>query len=151
MARSVSKTILIGHVGKDPESRTLQGGGRVCTFSVATSESWRDKSSGEKREKTEWHNIVVWNEGLIKVCESYLKKGSLVYIEGRNETRKWQDQSGNDRYATEVVLRPYRGELTLLSDGGGNGGGQQRSSAGGGTQQRQQSGQSDDIGDEIPF
>ncbi|HZH27077.1 MAG TPA: single-stranded DNA-binding protein [Azospirillaceae bacterium] len=125
MAGSVNKVILLGNLGKDPEVRSMQNGGRVATLRIATSESWKDKSSGERRERTEWHSVVIFNENLVGVAERFLKKGSKVYIEGQLETRKWTDQSGQERYTTEVVLRPYRGELTLLdrSEGGGGGGG----------------------------
>jgi single-strand DNA-binding protein len=114
MAGSVNKVILVGNLGKDPEVRTFSNGNKVCNFSIATSETWRDKATGERKEKTEWHNIAIFNENLAKIAEQYLKKGSKVYIEGQLETRKWQDQSGADRYTTEVVLSRYRGELTLL-------------------------------------
>ena len=125
MAGSVNKVILIGNLGKDPEVRSLQNGGKVCNLSVATSESWKDKMSGERKERTEWHRVVIFNENLISVAERFLKKGSKVYLEGQIETRKWSDQSGVEKYSTEVVLRQYRGELTLLDgrDGGGGGGG----------------------------
>jgi single-strand DNA-binding protein len=122
MAGSVNKVILVGNLGRDPEIRTMQSGGRVANLSVATSETWRDKASGERKERTEWHRVVVFNDNLVKVCESYLRKGSKVYIEGQLETRKWQDQSGQDKYSTEVVLRPYRGEITMLDTRGGGGG-----------------------------
>lgn len=163
MAGSVNKVILIGNLGKDPEIRTFQSGDKVVNFSIATSESWKDKMTGERKEKTEWHNISVLNKGLINVCENYLKKGSKVYIEGQLETRKWQDQSGNDRYTTEVVLRPYRGELTMLDSrsGGGSdfGGGYSDAGAmggsssfgGGASQAAQQAAPVDDMDDEIPF
>ena len=115
MAGSVNKVILIGNLGKDPEVRSMQNGGKVCNLSVATSESWKDKSSGERKERTEWHRVVIFNENLISVAERFLKKGSKVYLEGQIETRKWADQqSGQEKYSTEVVLRPFRGELTLL-------------------------------------
>jgi single-strand DNA-binding protein len=114
MAGSVNKVIILGNLGKDPEIRAFQNGGKVCNFPVATSESWRDKNSGEKQERTQWHNVSIFAEPLVKLAEQYLHKGSKVYVEGQLETRKWQDQSGNDRYSTEVVLRPYRGELNLL-------------------------------------
>jgi len=124
MAGSVNKVILVGNLGRDPEIRTFQNGGRVANITVATSESWKDKSSGERKEKTEWHRVVIFSEPLVGIAERYLKKGSKVFIEGQLETRKWQDQSGQDKYSTEVVLRPYRGELTMLdSKGGGSGGG----------------------------
>ena len=114
MAGSVNKVILIGNLGRDPEIRTMQSGGRVANLSVATSESWRDKASGERKERTEWHRVVVFNENLVRLCESYLRKGSKIYVEGQIETRKWQDQSGQERYSTEIVLRPFRGEITML-------------------------------------
>jgi single-strand DNA-binding protein len=125
MAGSVNKVILIGNLGRDPEVRTFQNGGKVVNLRIATSENWRDKASGEKKERTEWHSVAIFNENLAKIAEQYLKKGSTVYIEGQLETRKWQDQSGADRYTTEIVLRQFRGELTLLGgrEGGGGGGG----------------------------
>jgi len=123
MAGSVNKVILVGNLGRDPEIRSFQNGGRVANLSVATSESWKDRTSGERKERTEWHRVVVFNENLVRVCESYLRKGSKIYVEGQLETRKWQDQSGQDRYSTEVVLRPFRGELTMLDGRGGGGGG----------------------------
>ncbi len=125
MAGSVNKVILIGNLGKDPEIRSMQNGGKVCNLSIATSENWKDKGTGERREKTEWHRVVIFNENLSTVAERYLKKGSKVYIEGQIETRKWADQSGQERYSTEIVLRQFRGELTLLDsrDGGGMGSG----------------------------
>ncbi|NTU76520.1 MAG: single-stranded DNA-binding protein [Alphaproteobacteria bacterium] len=123
MAGSVNKVIIVGNLGKDPEVRTFQNGGRVANLTVATSENWKDKTSGEKKERTEWHRVVLLNENLIGVAERYLKKGAKVYIEGQLETRKWQDQSGQDKYTTEIVLRPYRGELTMLDSKGGSGGG----------------------------
>ena len=119
MAGSVNKVILIGNLGKDPEVRRLNSGDQVVSFSLATSESWRDKTTGERRERTEWHNIVIFNENLGKVAEQYCKKGSKVYIEGQLQTRKWQDQSGVDKYTTEVVLQRFRGELQLLNSRGG--------------------------------
>jgi single-strand DNA-binding protein len=119
MAGSVNKVILVGNLGKDPESRSMQNGGKVVSFSIATSESWKDKNTGERQERTQWHNIVVFNEGIGNVAAKYLKKGMKVYVEGQLETRKWQDKDGNDRYTTEVVLRPYRGELTMLESKGG--------------------------------
>jgi single-strand DNA-binding protein len=125
MAGSVNKVILIGNLGKDPEARSMNNGGEVVSFSIATSESWNDKQSGEKRDKTEWHNIVIFNENLGRIAKQYLRKGSSVYVEGQLQTRKWTDQSGADRYTTEIVLQRFRGELTLLGsrDGGGSGGG----------------------------
>lgn len=125
MAGSVNKVIIVGNLGRDPEVRSFPNGGKVVNLRIATSESWRDKASGEKKERTEWHSVAIFNEALGKIAEQYLRKGSTVYIEGQLETRKWQDQSGADRYTTEVVLRQYRGELTLLGgrDGGSGGGG----------------------------
>ena len=114
MAGSVNKVILVGNLGKDPEVRRLNSGDQVVSFPVATSETWRDKNSGERKERTEWHNVVIFNENLGKVAEQYCKKGTKVYLEGQLQTRKWQDQSGNDRYTTEVVLQRFRGELQLL-------------------------------------
>lgn len=122
MAGSVNKVILVGNLGRDPEVRTFQNGGKVVNLRIATSERWRDKNTGENREKTEWHSVAIFSEPLARVAEQYLRKGSKVYLEGQLETRKWQDQSGQDRYSTEVVLRPYKGELTML-DGRGEGGG----------------------------
>ena len=119
MAGSVNKVILVGNLGKDPEVRRLNSGDQVVNFSVATSETWRDKNSGERKERTEWHNVVIFNENLGKVAEQYCKKGTKVYIEGQLQTRKWQDQSGADRYTTEVVLQRFRGELQLLDSRGG--------------------------------
>ncbi|WP_299029926.1 single-stranded DNA-binding protein [uncultured Sulfitobacter sp.] len=124
MAGSVNKVILIGNLGRDPEVRSFQNGGKVCNLRIATSETWKDRNTGERKEKTEWHTVAIFNEGLVRIVEQYLKKGSKVYIEGQLETRKWQDQSGADRYSTEVVLRNYGGTLTMLDgrDGGGGGG-----------------------------
>lgn len=122
MAGSVNKVILVGNVGKDPETRTFNNGGKVCNFSLATSETWRDKQSGEKRDKTEWHNVAIFNENLVRVVENYVKKGSKLYIEGQLQTRKWQDRDGNDKYTTEVVLQRFRGELVLLDSRGSGGG-----------------------------
>ncbi len=122
MAGSVNKVILIGNLGADPEIRSFQNGGKVCNLRIATSERWKDRNSGESKERTQWHTVAIFAEPLVKVAESYLKKGSKVYIEGQLETRKWQDQSGADRYSTEVVLRPYTSTLTML-DGRGEGGG----------------------------
>ena len=136
MAGSVNKVILIGNVGKDPEVRSFNNGGKVCNFSIATSESWKDRQTGERREKTDWHNVAVFNEGLVGIIERYVKKGSKVYVEGALKTRKWQDRDGNDRYTTEVVLQGYNGNLTLLdsrnSGGQGGGGYNQGGSYGGG-------------------
>lgn len=166
MAGSVNKVILIGNLGQDPEIRSFQSGDKVANFSIATSENWNDKATGERKERTEWHRISVYNQGLVKVIENYVKKGSKVYIEGQLETRKWQDQNGNDRYTTEVALRPYRGELTMLDSrgggqqGGGYGGGMQDNGGYGGggfdsgaPQQQQQAAPApvDDFEDDIPF
>ena len=125
MAGSVNKVIIIGNLGRDPEVRSFPNGGKVVNLRIATSETWRDKASGERKERTEWHSVAIFSEPLAKVAEQYLKKGSKVYIEGQLETRKWQDQSGADRYSTEVVLRPFRSELTMLDgrEGGSGGGG----------------------------
>ncbi len=122
MAGSLNKVMLIGNLGRDPEIRTFQNGGKVCNLRIATSENWKDRNTGERREKTEWHSVAIFSEGLVRVCEQYLRKGSKVFIEGQLQTRKWQDQSGNDRYSTEVVLQSYGGTLTML-DGRGEGGG----------------------------
>lgn len=123
MAGSVNKVIIIGNLGRDPEVRSFANGGKVCNLRVATSETWKDRNSGERKERTEWHSVAIFNEHLVRIAEQYLRKGSKVYLEGQLETRKWQDQSGQDRYSTEVVLRPYRGEMTLLDgrDGGARG------------------------------
>ena len=130
MAGSVNKVILIGNLGRDPEVRSFQNGGKVCNLRIATSETWKDRNTGERREKTEWHSVAIFQEGLVRIAEQYLKKGSKVYIEGQLQTRKWQDQSGADRYSTEVVLQGFGGTLTMLdgpggagSGGGGGGGG----------------------------
>lgn len=130
MAGSVNKVIIVGNLGRDPEVRSFQNGGKVVNLRIATSETWRDRNSGERKERTEWHSVAIFSEPLAKIAEQYLRKGSKVYIEGALETRKWQDQSGQDRYTTEIVLRPYRGELTLL-DGRGEGGGAGGGAAGG--------------------
>ena len=127
MAGSLNKVMLIGNLGRDPEVRTFQNGGKVCNLRIATSENWKDRNTGERRERTEWHSVAIFNENLARLAEQYLRKGSKVYIEGKLETRKWQDQSGQDKYSTEVVIRPFGGELTFLdsrdSGGGGGGGG----------------------------
>ncbi|MFG6567250.1 MULTISPECIES: single-stranded DNA-binding protein [unclassified Sulfitobacter] len=124
MAGSVNKVILIGNLGRDPEVRSFQNGGKVCNLRIATSETWKDRNTGERREKTEWHSVAIFQEGLVRIAEQYLKKGSKVYIEGQLQTRKWQDQSGADRYSTEVVLQGFGGTLTMLDGpGGGSGGG----------------------------
>ena len=130
MAGSVNKVILIGNLGQDPEVRSFNNGGKVCNLSIATSERWKDRNTGENRERTEWHRVAIFSEPLVRVAEQYLRKGSKVYVEGKLETRKWQDQSGQDRYTTEVVLRPYSSELTML-DGRGEGGILRREAGGG--------------------
>jgi single-strand DNA-binding protein len=130
MAGSVNKVILVGNLGKDPEIRTMGSGDKIANLTLATSESWRDRTSGERKEKTEWHKVVIFNENLVKVAESYLKKGSTVYIEGALQTRKWTDQQGVEKYSTEIVLQKFRGELTML--GGRAGGGNDASSDDGG-------------------
>jgi len=135
MAGSVNKVILVGNLGADPEVRSFPSGGRVCSLRLATSETWKDRQSGERRERTEWHRVEIYSEPLIGIAERYLRKGSKIYVEGQLETRKWQDQSGQDRYTTEVALRPYRGELTMLDgrgEGGGGGGGGGGNYGGGG-------------------
>ncbi|WP_208348412.1 single-stranded DNA-binding protein [Pseudaestuariivita rosea] len=159
MAGSVNKVILIGNLGQDPEVRTFQNGGKVCNLSVATSETWKDRNTGERRERTEWHRVAIFSEPLARVAEQYLKKGSKVYIEGQLETRKWQDQNGQDRYSTEVVLRPYKSELTMLDgrDGGGGGGYVSNQQSGGGYGGGPQDSYGSpapantDLDDEIPF
>lgn len=158
MAGSVNKVILVGNLGADPDIKRTQDGRPIANLSVATSDTWRDKNTGERREKTEWHRVVIFNEGLCKIAENYLKKGSKVYLEGQLQTRKWQDQSGSDRYTTEVVLQGFNSALTML-DGRSEGGGSDYSRA-----QDNRSGGSDfgqsgprdsvpagDIDDEIPF
>ncbi|MGX9350233.1 single-stranded DNA-binding protein [Shimia sp. W99] len=131
MAGSVNKVILVGNLGRDPEVRSFQNGGKVCNLRIATSETWKDRNTGERRERTEWHSVAIFSEGLVRVCEQYLRKGSKVYIEGQLQTRKWQDQSGQDRYSTEVVLQGFNGTLIMLDgrsgggDSGGFGGGSQ--------------------------
>ena len=157
MAGSVNKVILIGNLGRDPEIRSFQNGGKVCNLRIATSETWKDKE-GNRKEKTEWHSVAIFQEGLVRIAEQYLKKGSKVYIEGQLVTRKWQDQSGADKYSTEVVLQGYNGTLTML-DGreGGSGGSQGGQSGGYDSGQGGQSGgydnppQSRDLQDEVPF
>ena len=164
----VNKVILVGNLGKDPETKSFANGGMVVRFPLATSETWRDKQSGERKEKTEWHNVAIFNDNLGKIASQYLRKGSKVYLEGSLETRKWQDQQGQDRYTTEVVLKQYRGELTLLDgreggSGGGMGGGGSSSyggddygapmSRGGGGSAGGSSRPSydDDLNDDVPF
>jgi single-strand DNA-binding protein len=168
MAGSVNKVILIGNLGKDPEIRRMQDGRPIANFSVATSESWRDKATGERKEKTEWHRVVIFNEGLAKIAEQYLKKGSKVYLEGSLQTRKWQDQSGQEKYSTEVVLQGFNAQLTMLdraSDRGGGGSSDFGSddssgsfgSSGPSTREKQPAmagagaGKRGDMDDEIPF
>ncbi|MGF1623009.1 MAG: single-stranded DNA-binding protein [Rhodomicrobiaceae bacterium] len=131
MAGSVNKVILVGNLGADPEIRRTQDGRPICNINVATSDSWRDKTTGERREKTEWHRVVIFSEGLCKVAEQYLRKGSKVYVEGQLQTRKWQDQSGADRYSTEVVLQGFGGTLHMLDGRGGGGGAESHGSGGG--------------------
>ena len=155
MAASVNKVILVGNLGKDPEIRSMQSGDKVCNFSVATSESWKDKASGERKERTEWHRVVVFNQGLINVCENYLKKGTKVYIEGQVETRNYE-KDGQKIYTTEIVLRPFRGEITMLDSKGSGGGGFAAPSQGeyGGGMASPKGGKSapvDELEDEIPF
>jgi single-strand DNA-binding protein len=162
MAGSINKVILVGNLGADPEIRTLNSGDRVANLRLATSESWRDRSSGERREKTEWHRVVIFNDNLVKVAENYLRKGSKVYLEGSLQTRKWTDQSGQEKFSTEVVLQKFRGELTML-DGRGEGGEREDMAfAGGGYgggfnagPRRSSSGMEEDfsadLDDEIPF
>ena len=146
MAGSVNKVILVGNLGKDPEVRRMTSGDPVVNLSIATSESWRDKASGERKEKTEWHRVVIFNKNLADVAEKYLKKGSKVYVEGQLQTRKWTDKDGVEKYSTEVVLQNFRGELTMLDGrGGGEGGGR------GGASESPASFQRDEMDDEIPF
>jgi single-strand DNA-binding protein len=159
MAGSVNKVILIGNLGADPEIRRTQDGRPIANLRVATSESWRDKNSGERREKTEWHRVVIFNEGLCKIAEQYLKKGSKVYLEGQLQTRKWQDKDGQDKYSTEVVLQGFNSQLTMLDRAGGGGGGADVSDDGfgaqGATAARKPAmaggGKRGDMDDEIPF
>lgn len=159
MAGSVNKVILVGNLGADPEIRSLGSGDRVANLRVATSETWRDRTSGERKERTEWHRVVIFNDNLVKVAENYLRKGSKVYIEGALQTRKWTDQSGQEKFSTEVVLQKFRGELTMLDGRGDDGGGRESGGEyGGGFQsgsRAQPSGPredfSADLDDEIPF
>ena len=165
MAGSINKVILVGNLGRDPEIRTLNSGDRVANLSVATSETWRDRNSGERKEKTEWHRVVIFNDNLVKVAESYLKKGSKVYVEGALQTRKWTDQSGQEKFSTEVVLQKFRGELTMLDGKGEGGGGRDEGGYGGdyggggggfssGPRQQSSGPREDfsaDLDDEIPF
>lgn len=164
MAGSVNKVILVGALGRDPEARSTQDGKRIVNLSVATSESWKDRVSGERKERTEWHRVVIFNERLAEVAEKYLQKGSKLYVEGQLQTRKWTDQQGQERYSTEVVLSAFKGELTILDGGRNAGGGEQRSDNRGGAgygqrrdppQQRNTGGggrsTAEDLDDEIPF
>jgi single-strand DNA-binding protein len=162
MAGSVNKVILVGNLGKDPEIRRTQDGRPIANLSVATSESWRDKATGERKEKTEWHRVVIFNEGLCRIAEQYLKKGSKVYLEGQLQTRKWQDQSGQDKYTTEVVLQNFNSNLTMLDKAGERGGGgdfgssdNDFGSSGPSTRERTPAmagaGKRNDMDDEIPF
>jgi len=155
MAGSVNKVILIANLGRDPEVRSFSNGGKVCNLRIATSETWKDRSTGERKERVEWHSIAIHAEGLVGIAEKYLRKGSKVYVEGQLETRKWQDQSGQDRYTTEVVLRPYNGTLTLLDgrrDGNGGGsGGDYGGGSGGGSGYGSGGHLGGDIDNEIPF
>jgi len=175
MAGSLNKVMLIGNLGADPEVKSFQNGGKVCNLRIATSENWKDRNTGERQERTEWHSVAIFSEGLVNVCERFLRKGSKVFIEGQLQTRKWQDQSGNDRYSTEIVLRGFNGTLTMLDGasgggqgGGGNyGGGQSGGQSGGWNQGGGGSGQGgpsggqsggsgggsnyDDLDDDIPF
>lgn len=161
MAGSVNKVILVGNLGADPEVRTMQSGDKVVNLSIATSESWSDKASGERKERTEWHRVVVFNQGIAKVCENYLRKGAKVYIEGQLETRSWE-QDGQKKYTTEIVLRPYRGELNMLDSRGAGGGsapsydnnasgGYNAPMGGGSMSGGGQSARIDEMEDEIPF
>jgi len=158
MAGSVNKVTLVGNLGADPEVRTFQNGGKVCNLRIATSETWKDKNTGERQERTQWHQVAIFSEPLARTAEQYLRKGSKVYLEGQLETRKWQDQSGQDRYSTEVVLRPYTSTMVMLDgrSGGGGGGSYDQGGNGGGyepapQQQSQQPQRSTIEDDEIPF
>jgi len=157
MAGSLNRVMLIGNLGADPEIRSFQNGGKVCNLRIATSETWKDKNSGERREKTEWHTVAIFQEGLVRIAEQYLKKGSKVYIEGQLQTRKWQDQSGADKYSTEVVLQGFGGTLTMLdgqgggSDSGNQSGGNSGGQSGGGGYDQPPAGGGRDLDDSIPF
>ena len=151
MAGSVNKVILVGNLGRDPEVRTMQNGGKVCNLSVATSERWRDRTSGEQQERTEWHRVVIFDDRLADIAERYLQKGSKVYLEGELQTRKWQDQSGQDRYTTEVVLRRFRGQLTMLDSRGGGEDMGPGGSSGGSSGGSMGGPPPNDLDDEIPF
>lgn len=151
MAGSINKVILVGNLGADPEIRQTKDGKPIANLSVATSESWKDRNTGERREKTEWHRVVIFNEGLTRIAEQYLKKGSKVYLEGQLQTRKWQDQNGQDRYTTEVVLQGFNSNLTML-DGRSSGGGNFERDGGGMSERGGSSGgQSYELDDDIPF
>ena len=180
MAGSLNKVMLIGNLGQDPEVRSFQNGGKVCNLRIATSEQWKDRNSGERQERTEWHTVSIFSEGLVSVAERFLRKGSKVYVEGQLQTRKWQDQNGQDRYSTEVVLRGFNGTLTMLdgpgggqgggsggggggsswnqgggssggNGGGGNGGGWNQGGGGSGGSSGGGSNYGDDLDDDIPF
>jgi len=156
MAGSVNKVILIGNLGRDPEIRSTQDGTRIANLSVATSESWKDKTSGERKEKTEWHRVAIFNDRLVDIVEKYLHKGSKIYLEGQLQTRKWTDKEGQEKYTTEVVLQRYRGELTMLDGRGGEGGGagagsSEPSNDGGGERGGRKSGGGAELDDDIPF
>lgn len=153
MAGSINKVILVGNLGADPEVRKFQNGGQVCNLRIATSERWKDRNTGEQREKTEWHSVAIFSEGLARVAEQYLRKGSKVYLEGQLETRKWQDQNGNDRYSTEVVLRNFNSTMVMLDSRGGGGGSFDRGNdtRGMSDQGGSSGGQSYELDDEIPF
>lgn len=145
---SINKVILVGNLGRDPEIRSMPNGDRIANLSIATSETWRDKSSGERKEKTEWHRVVIFNDNIVKVVENYVKKGSTVYIEGALQTRKWTDQQGVEKYSTEIVVSRFKGELTILggrSEGGSSGGERTQ------TQQSDGHRESYDLNDDIPF
>ena len=148
---SVNKVILVGNLGADPEVRSFQNGGKVCNLRIATSETWKDRNTGERRERTEWHTVAIFSEGLVRVAEQYLRKGSKVYLEGKLQTRKWQDQSGNDRYSTEVVLQGFDATLVMLDAQNGGGGRSYDSGGHGGGQSANYSQPPQDLNDEIPF
>jgi single-strand DNA-binding protein len=151
MAGSVNKVILVGNLGKDPEVRRMTSGEPVVNLSVATSETWRDKASGERKEKTEWHRVVIFNKNLAEVAEKYLRKGAKVYVEGQLQTRKWTDKDGQEKYSTEVVLQNFRGELTMLDSRNGGEGGGGYAGGGRGAGEAPASFQRDELDDEIPF
>lgn len=149
---SLNKVQLIGNLGADPEIRSFQNGGRVANLRIATSESWKDKATGERKEKTEWHTVALFSDGLVGVAERYLKKGSKVYVEGQLQTRKWQDKDGNDRYSTEIVLQGYDSKLVMLDGPSGNSGGNQSNRGQQSSGNQQSSGSyAEDLGDDIPF